>query len=268
MDIINIFKAVFLGIIEGLTEFIPVSSTGHLILIEDLLGFQGPPGKTFEIIIQLGAILAICWLYRHKIISVLMGLTKEKKEQKFALNIIAAFIPAMILGVLLHGFIKRVLFSPYVVSTSLIVGGIIILIIESRTRKIYCNSIDELSLKKSGFIGLFQCLAMIPGVSRSGATIMGSLLLGVERKAATEFSFFLAIPTMFAATIFDIYKNLDVLSFDNFQIIAIGFISAFLAALLVVKKLINFVGTHGFKPFAYYRIAIGVIMLALLAHSA
>jgi len=264
MDITTAFQALLLGIIEGLTEFIPVSSTGHLILIIDIIGFEGLKGKTFEIIIQLGAILAICWLYRQKLIDTLIGLPKEKSAQKFALNITLAFLPAAILGVMFHGFIKEVLFSPTVVSVSLVVGGFLILIIEKKAPEPKFNTIENISFKTALLIGFAQALAMIPGTSRSGATIMGSLLLKVERKTATEFSFFLAIPTMLGATVYDVYKNLDSLSFDNIAIIAIGFISAFFAALLVVKTVISFISTHGFAPFAYYRIVIGSVMLVLL----
>jgi len=264
MDIITLLQAALLGVVEGLTEFIPVSSTGHLILLVDILGFKGSQGKTFEIIIQLGAILAVCWLYRHKLISVLIGLPKDKNAQNFTLSICLAFLPAAILGVFLHDFIKNVLFSPVVVSVSLVVGGFLIIIIEKYAPKPKYDNIDKLSWKTALMIGFAQCLAMIPGTSRSGATIMGSLILRVERKTATEFSFFLAIPTMFGATVYDIYKNLDVLSFDDMAIVAIGFISAFLAALLVVKTVIAFISTHGFKPFAYYRIVLGSVMLWLL----
>lgn len=264
MDIITLFQAIFLGIIEGLTEFIPVSSTGHLILLVDIIGFKAPPGKTFEIIIQLGAILAICWLYRKKIFQVVMGLPNSRPEQLFALNIVIAFLPAAVLGVMFHGFIKRVLFQPHVVAISLIIGGIIILIIEKCVIKAKCHSIEAIKPKTALAIGFAQSIAMIPGVSRSGATIMGSILLGVDRKAATEFSFFLAIPTMFGATVYDIYKNYDVLSFDSAGLIAAGFVSAFIAAMLVVKRLIDFISTHGFAPFAWYRIVIGTVMLVAL----
>jgi undecaprenyl-diphosphatase len=264
MDITTAFQALLLGIVEGLTEFIPVSSTGHLILLIDILQFKGPKGKVFEIIIQLGAILAVCWLYRQKLVNVLFGLPKERSAQKFALNITLAFLPAAILGVMLHGFIKEVLFSPIVVSVSLIIGGLLILLIEKKAPPPKYDSIEGISLKTAILIGFAQALAMIPGTSRSGATIMGSLLLKVERKTATEFSFFLAIPTMLGATVYDTYKNYEYLSFDNMAIIAIGFVSAFLAALLVVKTVINFISNHGFTPFAYYRIALGSIMLILL----
>ncbi|MCE3232032.1 MAG: uppP [Rickettsiaceae bacterium] len=265
MDIITILQAALLGMVEGLTEFIPVSSTGHLILLIDILGFKSPPGKTFEIIIQLGAILAVCWLYRQKIIDVVIGLPKDKNAQKFTINICLAFLPAAVLGVLFHGFIKNVLFSPYVVCASLIIGGFIILLIEKNVRTPKYNSVEAIGWKTALSIGFAQSVAMIPGVSRSGATIMGSLLLGVDRKTATEFSFFLAIPTMLGATVFDIYKNRQDLSFDNVGVIAVGFIAAFLSAMLVVKTVITFVSNNGFKPFAYYRIILGIVMLALLS---
>ncbi len=264
MDIIILLQAIFLGIIEGLTEFIPVSSTGHLILLVDLIGFKAPPGKTFEIIIQLGAILAVCFLYRKKILQILVDLPVKRPAQMFALNICLAFLPAAILGVIFHSFIKTVLFHPFTVALALIIGGIVILFIERRPHRVYYRAIDKIKPKTALLIGLAQSIAMIPGVSRSGATIMGSILLGVDRKAATEFSFFLAIPTMLGATAYDIYKNYASLSFDDAGIIAAGFISAFLAAMLVVKILINFISNHGFAAFAWYRIAIGTIMLVLL----
>lgn len=264
MDITTLLQAIFLGIIEGLTEFIPVSSTGHLILLVDIIGFKTPPGKTFEIVIQLGAILAICWLYRKRIFQVITGLPSKRNEQIFAINICLAFLPAAMLGVLFHSFIKNVLFHPIIVAIALIVGGIIILIIEKRIHKTSYHSIDKIKPKTALFIGFAQSLAMIPGISRSGATIMGSILLGVDRKVATEFSFFLAIPTMFGATAYDIYKNYSDLSLDNFWLISAGFISAFIAAMLVVKTLISFISNHGFVPFAWYRIIVGGTMLVLL----
>lgn len=264
MELITIFQAILLGVVEGLTEFIPVSSTGHLILLVDILGFKGPEGKVFEIVIQLGAIFAVCWLYREKLISVIFGLFNDKAAQKFSINIVLAFLPAAILGVLFHGFIKNVLFSPVVVSVSLIVGGFIIIIIENLKITPKITNIDDLSYKKAILVGLAQSFAMIPGTSRSGATIMGSLLLGLDRKTATEFSFFLAIPTMLGATVYDIYKNYEAISFDGAGIILIGFFSAFFAALLVVKTVIAFISTHGFKPFAYYRLALGSVMLIFL----
>lgn len=264
MELITYFQALLLGIVEGLTEFIPVSSTGHLILLVDILGFEGPKGKVFEIVIQLGAILAICFVYWQKLLHVTLTLPTDKTSQIFARNIIIAFLPAAIIGVFAHSFIKEVLFSPLVVSVTLIIGGIAILFIEKYRPKAIHHDIDKMTWKLALSIGLCQCLAMIPGTSRSGATIMGALLLRTDRKVATEFSFFLAIPTMLGATVYDVYKNYEYLSFDNIAIIAIGFISAFLAALLVVRSLIAFISTHGFTPFAWYRIALGGIMLTLL----
>jgi undecaprenyl-diphosphatase len=264
MDLMTLIEAAFLGVVEGLTEFLPVSSTGHLILLVDLLGFQGPPGKVFEIVIQLGAILAVCWVYRQKLFDVLIGLPSERGAQRFTLNILLAFLPAMAIGVVAYPVIKGVLFSPFVVSVSLIVGGIAIILIERMVSQGRHAEIEALPWRTALAIGFVQCLAMIPGVSRSGATIMGALLMGVERRTAAEFSFFLAIPTMFAATVYDIYKNRDVLSFDNTLVIALGFVAAFVTAMIVVRAAIGFIGRHGFVPFAIYRIVIGTVMLAIL----
>jgi undecaprenyl-diphosphatase len=258
--------AVLLGIIEGLTEFLPVSSTGHLILLDTLIDFQGPPGHVFEIVIQLGAILAICVLYFQRLWRVLVGLPSDPGAQRFAMAVILAFLPAAVLGVLLHDFIKSVLFSPMVVCIALIVGGIAILAIERMRPVPRVQSIEKFTPALSLKIGLMQCLAMIPGVSRSGATILGALLLGVERKTAAEFSFFLAIPTMLGATVYDLWKNRHDLTGSGNLIIAIGFAVAFVVALFVVKWFVEFVGRHGFSPFAWYRIVIGTIgVIALLA---
>lgn len=264
MDYIVILQALLLGAVEGFTEFIPVSSTGHLILLIDILNFQGPQGHVFEIVIQLGAILAVCWLYRQKLFSVLIGLPKDKNAQRFTVAVTLAFLPAAILGATFHSYIKEVLFSPTVVSVSLIVGGIIILIVERMDITPKHDNIDHIPFRTALAIGFAQAVAMIPGTSRSGATIIGALLLKVERKTATEFSFFLAIPTMLGATVYDVYKNYESLSADSMGIIAVGFISAFIAALLVVRAVIDFISTHGFVPFAWYRIALGSIMFALL----
>lgn len=265
MDLITIASAALLGLIEGLTEFIPVSSTGHLILTIDLIGFRGPPGAVFEIAIQLGAILAVCFAYRERLIRVVAGLLpREPKSIAFVRNLILAFLPAMFLGLMFHGFIKSVLFSPWVVSVMLIIGGIIILLIERRTIEPTCRDVDDIGPALAVKIGFCQAIAMIPGVSRSGATIMGALMLGVDRKAATEFSFFLAIPTMFAATVYDLFKNRASLDSEGLGLIAIGFTVAFIAALVVVKSVIAFISRHGFVPFAWYRIAIGSLMLVLL----
>lgn len=267
-DILTIVQAAFLGVVEGLTEFLPVSSTGHLILLVDLLGFQGPPGKVFEIVIQLGAIFAICWLYREKLFNVLRTLPYDRKSQRFANAILIAFLPAMCMGALFHKVIKELLFNPYVVSVMLILGGIAILLIERRKLPPKYDSTETMPYLVPLYIGIIQCLAMIPGVSRSGATIMGALWFRVERKAAAEFSFFLSIPTMFAAVLYDLYKNRDTLTLDGAGLIAIGFVTAFLTALLVVRWAIGFISRHGFGVFAWYRIALGTIMLAILFASA
>ncbi len=269
MDLSLFLEALLLGLVEGLTEFIPVSSTGHLILVGDLLGFEGPPGKVFEIVIQLGAILAVCWAYREKLAHTAAGVFDDPASFRFARNILAGFVPALVIGALAHGFIKRVLFSPWVVSVMLIVGGLAILAIErwlaGRPDHPRHHAAEDFSLGLSFKIGLAQTVAMIPGVSRSGATIMGALVLGADRRAATEFSFFLAVPTMLAATVYDLYKNWTALSLDSGLVIAVGFVAAFLAALVVVRQLIAFVSRHGFAPFAWYRIAVGAVMLGLLA---
>jgi undecaprenyl-diphosphatase len=264
MDLATLLGAIFLGVVEGLTEFIPVSSTGHLILLVDLIGFEGPPGKVFEIVIQLGAILAVCWAYRAKLIGVAAGVFSDPDDFLFVRNILLAFIPAMVIGFFAHGFIKSVLFSPYVVVASLIIGGIVILVIERNLPLARFHAPEKFPAKLAILIGLCQAVAMIPGVSRSGATIMGALLLKVDRRTATEFSFFLAIPTMLAATVYDIYKNWSVLTVDSTAIIAVGFISAFLCALLVVRSVIAFISRHGFVPFAWYRIGLGIVMLLVL----
>lgn len=259
MDLLN---AAFLGIVEGLTEFLPVSSTGHLILFVDLLGFQGPPGRVFEVVIQLGAILAIMVLYWRKFWGVLTHL-HEARAQHFVRNILLAFMPAMVIGVLAHATIKAALFNPTVVAIALIVGGIAILLIEKVKPATTIHETEDMGWKTALAIGFFQCIAMIPGVSRSGASIMGALMMGVDRKTAAEFSFFLAVPTMLAATVYDLYKNHASITSDGAALIATGFISAFIVALLVVRWVVRFVQTHGFGLFAWYRIALGVVILVL-----
>src|SRR3954466_619010 len=208
-------SAILLGIVEGLTEFLPISSTGHLILADRLLGLEGPESKLFDIVIQLGAILAVCWVYRERLFHAVIGLGSEPPAQRFVANIVIAFLPAAIAGVLLYRFIKEVLFSPWVVAISLIVGGFAILLIERIRPLPRVRIIEGMPLRTALAVGCCQILAMIPGVSRAGATIMGGLMLGVSRPAATEFSFFLAIPTMFGAAFYDLYKSRGELSFDN-----------------------------------------------------
>jgi undecaprenyl-diphosphatase len=265
MNSSTLVLAAFLGLVEGLTEFIPVSSTGHLILLVDLVGFRGPPGKVFEIAIQLGAILAVCWVYRTKLIEMIVKLPVDQRARHFSAAVLLAFLPAALIGAVAHDFIKSVLFSPWVVSVSLILGGLAIIGIERAVPVPRMHDVDDIGLATAFKIGLFQTLAMIPGVSRSGATIMGALLLRVDRPAAAEFSFFLAIPTMTGATVYDLWKNRLTLDFGNDGLlIGIGFVAAFLAALVVVRKVVDFVSTHGFAPFGWYRILLGTCMLVWL----
>lgn len=265
MDAVTLAKAALLGVVEGLTEFIPVSSTGHLILLVDLLGFKGPPGKVFEVAIQFGAILAICWVYRMRLVDTAIGLLRlEPRAWKFSTNILVAFLPALVLGVLFHKYIKELLFSPWVVCVTLILGALVIIVIERAKPGTVYRHVDEFSPLLALGVGFCQALAMVPGVSRSGATIMGALVLGAGRKAATEFSFFLAIPTMLGATVYDLYKNRDALNESGLLAIAVGFVFAFFAGMFVVRWLVEFVGRHGFIPFAVYRIVLGVAMLAVL----
>ncbi len=264
MDFANVLSAALLGLVEGLTEFVPVSSTGHLILLVDLLSFQGPPGAVFEVVIQLGAILAVCIAYRERLLHVAGSLFSDPASFAFARNILLGFLPAMVLGAIFHDFIKGVLFSPWVVSVMLILGGIAILVIERVRPEPRHHAVEAIGPWLALKVGFCQAIAMVPGVSRSGATIMGGLLLRLDRKTATEFSFFLAIPTMLAAASYDLFKGRDQLTTDGLGLIAIGFIVAFLAALIVVKGVIAFISRHGFVPFAWYRIVIGTAMLTLL----
>ena len=257
--------AVLLGCLEGLTEFIPVSSTGHLIVAVDFFRIQTPPGRVFEIVIQLGAILAVCVAYWSRLWSKAIGVFTDAGARRFALGIILAFLPAVVLGLLGGDFVKEVLFRPDVVATSLIVGGVFIILVERRKLAVKfadSESIDPLTALK---IGLIQCMAFIPGVSRSGATIVGARLMGVERAAAAEFSFFVAIPTMFGAAAYGLYKARDSITTDGLQMVAVGFVAAFVSALLVVRWVIGFVSKRGLLPFAYYRIGFGLLIFALLA---
>jgi undecaprenyl-diphosphatase len=251
MDLTLIWKTVLIGVVEGLTEFLPVSSTGHIILAEELLGFQGPPGKVFEIVIQLGA-------------TVQGVLKREPVSLRFAAAIIVAFLPAAVIGVAAHKYIKSVLFDPKVVAVALIVGGIAILAIERYAQRPRMKSLDEVDLKTALYIGLCQCLAMIPGVSRAGATIMGARAFRVDRATAAEFSFFLAMPTMIGASVYDLYKNWSSLDWHGSGIIALGFVTAFVCALLVVRPFVRFISRHGFGVFAWYRIALGALALVLI----
>ncbi len=265
MDFALLWKAVLIGIVEGLTEFLPVSSTGHIILASELLQFEGPPGKVFEIVIQLGAILAICFLYRAKIWTTARGvIERDRAALRFAGVVLVAFLPAVIIGVFAHKYIKTVLFDPIVVAVALIVGGIVILVIERFAPRPRIKSTDEIDFRTALYIGLAQCVAMIPGVSRAGATIMGARVFRVDRATAAEFSFFLAIPTMLGATVYDLYKNWSSLDWSGSLVIALGFLAAFLSAAVVVAAFVRFISRHGFAIFAWYRIAIGALALALL----
>ena len=264
MDISAFVMAIFLGVVEGVTEFLPISSTGHLILVEDLLGFKGPAGDVFDIVIQLGAILSVVWIYRMKLWHTAFGLFRQGPEQRLAINVIVAFLPAAVIGVIAHDFIKSVLFSPWVVAGALIVGGIAILLIERVQRDHSIRKVEDMPVGRALAVGFFQCLAMIPGMSRSASTIMGALLMGVDRPAAAEFSFLLAIPTMFGATFYDLYKNRHNLTSDGMEFIAVGFVVSFIVALVVVKWLLRYISQHTFGAFAIYRIILGIAIFAIL----
>lgn len=260
MELLIILKAFLLGIVEGLTEFLPVSSTGHLIIVGDLIKFNGDQAKTFEIFIQLGSIFGVMWFYRSKLATLATSM-KESSSQHFVINLFIAFLPAAIVGLLLHKYIKAYLFNPKVVAGALIVGGILILVIERFVNKPKINDVDKLGYLDALKVGIAQTAALFPGVSRSGATIMGGLLGGLSRKTATEFSFFLAMPTMFAATLYDLYNNIHLLNKNDIVIFATGFIIAFFTALIVVKVFLAYVAKHNFTVFAYYRIIFGSLVL-------
>lgn len=261
MDYPLLLKALILGIVEGLTEFLPISSTGHLIILGDLLGYTDESSKVFKIVIQLGAILAVCWDYRARLTQLVAGLPRDAGEQRFAALLLIGFLPAAILGVMFHSTIKALLFNPITVATALIIGGLIILYVEKRAYHPRIQSVDEMRWPDALKVGFAQALAMIPGTSRSGATIMGGLIFGLSRKAATEFSFFLAIPTMFAATVYDLYKNWALLRMEDLPVFAVGFVAAFISAMWAVKSFMRFISNHTFVVFAWYRIVFGVIVL-------
>jgi undecaprenyl-diphosphatase len=261
MDFIVAIKALILGVVEGLTEFLPVSSTGHLIVVGSLLNWNDEKGEVFEIVIQFAAILAICWLYRQRLWTVLTTLPRERKSQRFAWNLLLAFLPAAILGVIFINTVKKYLFAPVPVATAFIVGGILILLIEGRKRAARVENIDGVKPPDALWIGIAQTLSIIPGTSRSGATIMGGLLRGLSRPAATEFSFFLAIPTIFGATVFQLWKARHLLNGDDLAVIGVGSIASFISAMFAVRALLRYVSAHNFKVFAWYRIAFGFVIL-------
>jgi len=263
MDLILALKAVILGVVEGLTEFLPVSSTGHLILVGDLLNFNDDKGKLFEIVIQVGAILAVCWEYRAKIATVIMGLPSQKSAQKFVLNLMIAFVPLASLGLLFGKYIKAMLFKPIPVALAFIVGAFVIIWAEEHEHKIRIHEVEDLSPLDALKLGVAQAFALIPGTSRSGATIIGGLLFGLSRKAATEFSFFLAIPTLIIASIYDLYKHRDLLDIaTDAPYFAAGLAAAFISALLAIKALLRYISRHDFIIFAWYRIIFGLIVIA------
>lgn len=262
MDILLLFKALILGIIEGLTEFLPISSTGHLIVVGDLINFKSN-GKVFEIAIQLGAVLAVIFEYRRRFTHVITHIGRDKQVNRFVINLAVAFIPAAVVGLIFSKQIKLFLFNPITVAAALVIGGFIILWIERRQSRIppKVTSVDDMRMRDALVVGIAQICALVPGTSRSGSTIMGGMLWGLERKVATEFSFFLAVPVMIAATTYDVLKHFHLFSAQDIGLIAVGFVSAFAAGLLAVKALLKFVASKNYVPFAYYRIVFGSLIL-------
>ena len=260
----TIVEALLLGLLEGLTEFIPVSSTGHILLAGHFLGFQST-GKAFEVLIQLGAILAILSVYSARLLKIASDLPSDPRSRRFVAGILIAFLPAAVIGVLAHGFIKSVLFeTPKLICIMLILGGLVLFAVDRMNLKPRYRDVMDFPLPLCLKIGLFQCLAMIPGTSRSGATIVGSLLMGTDKRSAAEFSFFLAMPTMTGAFAYDLMKNRDILSAADLPIIATGFIAAFVMAVIVVRYLLGYVSRHGFALFAWWRLIVGTLGLAAL----
>jgi len=264
-----LLKAAILGTVEGLTEFLPISSTGHLILTASLLGFTGEKAKLFEVAIQTGAMLSVIWYFRARIAKVVFGLFSSEPARRFAINVLIAFLPAAVLGVIFGSVIKRVLFKPIPVALAFIVGALVILWVERRAardpRPARVDNVDDLSWLDALKLGFAQAFALIPGTSRSGATIIGGMLFGLSRKAATEFSFFLAIPTLVGAGAYDTYKYRDLISWADAPLFGVGLATAFVSALICVHWLIWFVSTHNFVPFAWYRIGFGILVLVTAA---
>ncbi len=258
----DLWRVVVLGIVEGITEFLPISSTGHLILASDLLAFEGSLGGTFEIFIQLGAVLAVVWYYRHDLWQQAQRVPQDRAVQRLWLNLAIAFVPAAGLGFLLHDWIKERLFNPPVVASALMVGGLILLLIERRERSTSAASIYDVTPKQALGIGLAQTLALIPGASRSASSIIGGLLMGLDRPTAAAFSFYLAIPTLGLATLFDLVTNLDQLSTGDAFNLLVGTVVSFIVALLVINWLLRYIAHHDFKIFGWYRVALGIVVLA------
>jgi len=261
MDSVLFAKALLLGTVEGLTEFLPISSTGHLILTADLIGFRGEKAKVFEIVIQTGAMLAIVWEYRQRFRRVLVGLFSDRAAQRFAVNLGIAFLPAAILGLAFGKLIKAHLFHATSVALAFIVGAIVILWVERRQKAPRVSSVDDMTWTDALKVGVAQAFALIPGTSRAGATIIGGMLFGLSRKAATEFSFFLAVPTLVAAGAYDFWKNRTLFDVGDLGVFTVGSLAAFVSAFLCVRWLLRYIATHDFKPFAWYRIAFGVAVL-------
>jgi len=268
----HLFKAFLLGVVEGLTEFLPVSSTGHLILVGKWIDFASTEAKVFEVVIQLGSILAVMWIFRHRLVQLIVGtLTRKPLELAFTRNLLIAFLPAAVVGAIFIKQIKALFFHPGVVVVTLILGGLIMLWVERKPKpdgqaafKVTANTLEEISWKQALIVGLAQCLAMIPGTSRSGSTIIGGMMAGIQRKTATEFSFFLAMPTMLAAAVYDTWKNAAVLTQQDTLAIGVGFVTAFISALIVVKAVLAFISRHTYRVFAWYRIVLGAVVGLIL----
>ena len=265
MDTVLLIKVIIMGIVEGLTEFLPISSTGHLILAGSLLNFTGEKVKLFEIVIQAGAMLAVCWEYHHRIFNVIRNFSSDVAARRFVANLLVAFLPAVVLGLLFGKMIKAHLFAPVPVALAFIVGAFIILIVERRNRlnedSLRIHSVDEMTMLDAFKVGCAQCFALIPGTSRSGASIIGGMVFGLSRQAATEFSFFLAIPTLFGATIYSLYKERALLSVADLPMFGVGALAAFISAFFCVRWLLRYISTHDFMIFVWYRIVFGVLIL-------
>jgi undecaprenyl-diphosphatase len=269
---IYLWKAFFLGIVEGITEFLPISSTGHLILFGDWISFESNEAKVFEVVIQLGSILAVVWIFRHRLFQMVRGTMRlEPVEVAFTRNLLIAFLPSAIIGLLFIKAIKALFFHPGVVVVTLVLGGLIMLWVERRRPANSADApanqvqtLEKITWKQALIVGCAQCLAMVPGTSRSGSTIIAGMLSGIQRKTATEFSFFLAIPTMLAAAVYDFYKHAHLLTQQDLLAIAVGFVSAFVCALVVVRAILVFVSRHTYRAFAWYRIALGLVVGAWL----
>ena len=262
MDLALYFKAAILGVVEGLTEFLPISSTGHLIIAGQLLGYSGDKAKVFDIVIQSGAMLAIVWEYRARFARVLAGLPDDPAARRFAGNLLVAFLPAAVLGLAFGGIIKAHLFHAVPVAAAFIAGGLIILWVERSPWRTTVESVDDMTWRDALKIGFAQSLALIPGTSRSGATIIGGMLFGLSRRAATEFSFFLAVPTLVAAGVYDLYKHRALLDAGDAGIFSVGFFVSFVSAFLCVRWLLRYIASHDFTAFAWYRIVFGIVVLA------